>query len=66
MPESLNAVQSQELARFFFDVAKGLTLGGIGFTTIAPLETKVIVAVLTLTLVYWSIRAGLTLLQEKI
>lgn len=60
----LNKAQAQELARFFFDVAKGLMLGGVGFTTVSSLEIKILAIVSSLMLSYICVRIGLFLLKE--
>lgn len=60
----LNKAQAQELARFFFDVAKGLILGGIGFATVGSVEMRMITTIVSLILVYACVKFGLTLLKE--
>lgn len=60
----LNKAQAQELAQFFFDLAKGFILGGVGFTAITPAEIKLAMAIASLILTYFCIRIGLTLLKE--
>lgn len=60
----LNKAQAQELAKFFFDLAKGFILGGVGFATIGPIEVKLTMFVLSLILSYFCIRFGLYLLKE--
>lgn len=60
----LNKAQAQELAKFFFDVAKGLILGGIGFATVGSIEIRIMTAISSLILSYTCIRFGLVLLKE--
>lgn len=60
----LNKAQAQELAKFFFDIGKGLILGGVGFATVGSIEIRIITAILSLALSYTCIRFGLTLLKE--
>lgn len=60
----LNKAQAQELARFFFDVAKGLVLGGVGFATVNSLELKVLATVSSLMLSYICVKIGLFILKE--
>ena len=60
----LNKAQAQELAKFFFDVAKGLILGGIGFSTVTPFELKLIIVILTSMTAYILVRLALSLLKE--
>lgn len=60
----LNKAQAQELAKFLFDIAKGLILGGFGFATVSPIEIKIITAILSLIFSYICIKVGLSLLKE--
>lgn len=60
----LNRVQAQELAKFFFDIAKGLVLGGVGFATVSSLAVKLTVVVASLFFAYIFVRMGLVLLKE--
>lgn len=60
----LNKTQAQELARFFFDIAKGLVLGGLGLSVVIPLNLKLLTITLTIVLVYVCIRFGLSLLED--
>lgn len=60
----LNKAQAQELARFFFDVAKGLVLGGVGFATVGSIEIRMVTILVSLLMSYFCIKFGLTLLKE--
>lgn len=60
----LNKAQAQELARFFFDVAKGLVLGGVGFSTVIPFELRLMMIALTATASYILVKLALSLLKE--
>lgn len=60
----LNKAQAQELAKFFFDLAKGLILGGVGFATVGSIEIRIITATSSLILSYICLRFGLALLKE--
>ena len=60
----LNKVQSVELAKFFFDVAKGLILGGIGFSTVIAFELRMVMIVLTAMTAYILVRLALSILKE--
>lgn len=60
----LNKAQAQELAKFFFDIAKGFILGGVGFATIGSVEFKLITAMLSVMVSYICIKFGLALLKE--
>lgn len=60
----LNAAQAKGLADFFFDVAKGLVLGGVGFATTVPLEFRLIFGLLVTIFTYACIRIALYLLKE--
>lgn len=59
----LNRAQSKTLANFFFDVAKGVVLGGLGFATVAPLEVKILAFLSSLVVTYLLVRFGLVLLE---
>lgn len=60
---SLNHEQAKSLSSFFFDVAKGLVLGGIGFTPAVPGNMIVTVVLSSATAAYICIRIGLNLLE---
>lgn len=59
----LNKAQAKELSRFFFDVAKGLVLGGVGFATVTSVEVRLVIMVFSVVLAYASIRIALGLLK---
>lgn len=59
----LNREQAKSLSNFFFDVAKGLVLGGIGFTIIVPWEMRITAIISSTTMAYACIRIGLSLLE---
>lgn len=61
----LNKEQAASLANFFFDVAKGVTLGGLGFATVNPLEIKLITVLSSLVATYLLVKFGLLLLEER-
>ena len=61
----LNTKQSEKLADFFFDIAKGLILGGIGFTVIAHQEMKLIYTVVSVFCAFWCITTAMNLLEGK-
>lgn len=65
MEFSLNNAQAKGLAGFFFDVAKGVILGGVGIASIAPLEVKFAYIVISI-LTYLSLRVALVLLEKEI
>lgn len=48
MSITLNQEQAKSLANFFFDIAKGVTLGGLGFATVTPLEVKIVTVLASL------------------
>jgi len=60
----INKEQAKSLSDFFFDVAKGLVLGGIGFTIVVPWEMRVTVVTSSVILTYICIRIGLNLLED--
>ena len=64
MGVSLNSYQAKGLANFFFDVAKGLVLGGIGFATVLPLGLKLLSVLAMSVLVIICVKIALTLLEE--
>ena len=59
----LNSKQCERLSDFFFDVAKGLVLGGIGFATVAPQEFKLIYSLISSIISFWCVKVGLKLLE---
>ncbi|MDP3973818.1 MAG: hypothetical protein Q8P92_03215 [Candidatus Daviesbacteria bacterium] len=61
---SLNMEQSKSLAGFFFDVAKGLILGGLGLAVVTPFEVRLIMVFVSVFLAYTCLRIGLSLLEE--
>ncbi len=60
----LNREQAKSLSNFFFDVSKGLVLGGIGFTVVVPWEMRITAIISSITLAYTCIRIGLSLLED--
>ena len=60
----LNQQQSEGLADFYFDLAKGFVLGGIGFATASRPEARLMALILSLGLAYICVRFGLSLLEE--
>lgn len=62
----LNIRQADKLADFFFDVAKGVLLAGLGFSVVTPLALmgKLTFLLNSTVLAYVSIRFGLELLKE--
>ncbi len=61
---NLNLEQAKGLSNFFFDVAKGLFLGGIGFATLSQPETKLITFITSMTLSYFCVRFALAILKD--
>jgi hypothetical protein len=57
----LNKDQAKALADFFLSIAKGLILGGIGFTTIAPAEFKLLYAFFAMIFAFFCINLALEL-----
>jgi hypothetical protein len=60
---SLNAAQIKGLANFFFDIAKGFVLSGIGLSTIYPAREKFILGIVLVVLALASLRLALSLLK---
>lgn len=60
----LNEDQSKAVAGFLFDIAKGLVLGAIGFTTVAPIKTKISIMLLSIPLAFWCIKTAIFFLEE--
>ncbi len=60
----LNKEQAKSLSDFFFDLAKGLVLGGIGFTVVVPNNLIMTAAFTSALVAYGCIRIGLKLLEE--
>jgi hypothetical protein len=61
---SLNSQQAKGLANFFFDVAKGLVLGGIGFATLVPLGLKLFSVLVMSILAIICVKVALILLED--
>lgn len=61
---NLNSEQAKGLAGFFFDVAKGLVLGGFGFAVAAPPEVRTLSVILSSFLTFWCVRNALSLLED--
>lgn len=61
---ALNAEQAKGLASFYFDIAKGLFLGGIGFATFSQPEVKLATFVTNITLSYFCVRLALAILKD--
>lgn len=64
MTFSLNQEQAKGLAGFFFDVAKGLVLGGAGAAAISPMNLKIIAVISSASLAYVCVRIALVLLED--
>ncbi len=62
----LNYEQSRSLAGFFMDIAKGLVLGGIGFSISAPFEIKIVFMFGSIIISYWCIKLALILLANNL
>lgn len=62
----LNHNQAEKLADFFFDIAKGLILGGFGFASIVPNEVKLIYPIVGSLLAFWCVKLGLKLLEDMV
>lgn len=61
---SLNNEQSKGLSNFFFDIAKGLVLGGLGFATFIPSGAILIFVTLSVVFAFLSIKLALSILEE--
>lgn len=61
---SLNSAQIKGLANFFFDIAKGFVLGGVGLTAAYPIEEKFVLNIISISLAIVSLRIALRLLEE--
>lgn len=61
---ALNAEQAKGLAGFFFDMAKGVALGAIGFSVIGPIGVRLVVSSLSMIFAYICVRMALLLLEE--
>ena len=59
----LNRDQAKSLSDFFFDLAKGLILGGAGFGLTVPNELKLLVVIFMSILSYWCVKTALSLLR---
>ena len=59
----LNTEQAKSLATFFFDIAKGLILGGVGSVIVSP-QTRILVLLLITFFSLGCIKMALALLKE--
>lgn len=59
-----NKEQAKALADFFLSIAKGLILGGIGFTAVAPTESKFIYTLSAMVFAFFCINLALELLKD--
>lgn len=64
MLADLNPTQAKGLANFFFDIAKGLALGGIGLSLKGPASLRITFLSVSLFLTYEFIRAALFILKD--
>lgn len=63
--ENLNLKQSESLSGFFFDIAKGLMLGTIGFASVTPnVSAKIIFVFSSILLTIICVNFALTLLKK--
>lgn len=62
----LNHAQAKGLANFFFDVAKGALLAGLGFSVVTPtsLSLRLLSLINSILVTYFSIRLALEFLRE--
>lgn len=60
----LNPAQAKGLANFFFDIAKGLFLGGLGLSFQAPLTLKLALIIINTFSAFISIKFALFLLKD--
>jgi hypothetical protein len=63
MGKSLNSDQLRGLSNFFFDVAKGLVLGGVGFYVVSSFQVKYMISILSGIFAYGCIKMALALLE---
>lgn len=61
---TLNSEQARGLANFFFDVAKGLVLGGIGLSLAVPIGIKVFIVFFSSVFAIVCLRMALDLLKD--
>lgn len=60
----LNQEQLKGLANFFFDLAKGLVLGGLGLTLTIPLESRLMAVLIFIPLSVWFVIIALDILED--
>lgn len=60
---SLNKEQAKGLSNFFFDVAKGISLGGLGFLSVTDLLSRFLFILAITAIAYTCIVVALTLLK---
>jgi hypothetical protein len=67
MPSALNFRQASKLADFFFDIAKGLVLGIVGFSLSGsgvPIYLRFISVLAGVVVIYLCIKVGLELVKN--
>jgi len=64
MLADLNPIQAKGLANFFFDIAKGLALGGVGLSLKGPAGLRIVFLSVSLFLTYEFVKAGLFILKD--
>ncbi|HJZ05645.1 hypothetical protein A2634_05330 [Candidatus Amesbacteria bacterium RIFCSPHIGHO2_01_FULL_48_32] len=64
MRVTLNTEQARGLSNFFFDVAKGLILGGIGLSLAVPLAAQISLVIVSSLAALVCVRMALYLLQD--
>lgn len=60
----LNAEQTKGLANFFFDIAKGLVLGGLGYSAVIPSQAKIAIIIVSLFAAYLCVRSAMIILDK--
>lgn len=61
---NFNTAQIKGLADFFFDIAKGFVLGGVGLTAAQPAEERFVFSIISILLALIGLRIALRLLEE--
>lgn len=61
---TFNKEQAKGLAGFYFDVAKGLFLGGVGFATFSQPEVKLATFIISIILSYFCVKFALVILKD--
>jgi len=65
MDVDLNKDQASGLSNFFFDIAKGLFLGGVGSFAVSNLQIGISISIINAILAYFCVNLALRILKNN-